>query len=67
MNILEGQSISKFLGGFRASFPLCCCKYKKWSKEEQPVNRRQGHGHPVLSGARGERRRKASDHAEELP
>ncbi|KAK3522185.1 hypothetical protein QTP70_027006, partial [Hemibagrus guttatus] len=50
------QSISKtaaLVGCFRSAVVSI---YQKWSKEGTVVNRRQGHGRPRLTDARGERR-----------
>ena len=51
-----GQSISKTAGLVGCSWYAVVSTYQKWSKEGQPVNRRQGHGRPRLIDARGERR-----------
>lgn len=51
-----GQSISETAGLVGCSRSAVVSTYQKWSKEGQPVNRRQGHGRPRLIDARGERR-----------
>ncbi|KAF3698668.1 Transposable element Tc1 transposase [Channa argus] len=51
-----GQSISQTAGLVGCSRCAVVSTYKKWIKEGQPVNRRQGHGRPRLIDARAERR-----------
>lgn len=51
-----GQSISQTAALVGCSRCAVVSTYKKWSKEGQPVNRRQGHGRPRLIDALAERR-----------
>uniref|UniRef100_A0A3Q1K3H4 Uncharacterized protein n=1 Tax=Anabas testudineus TaxID=64144 RepID=A0A3Q1K3H4_ANATE len=51
-----GQSISQTAGLVGCSRCAVVSTYKKWIKEGQPVNRRQGHGRPRLIDALAERR-----------
>uniref|UniRef100_A0A3Q3JTD4 Transposase Tc1-like domain-containing protein n=1 Tax=Monopterus albus TaxID=43700 RepID=A0A3Q3JTD4_MONAL len=51
-----GQSISETAGLVGCSRSAVVSTYQQWSKEGQPVNRRQGHGRPRLIDARGEGR-----------
>lgn len=51
-----GQSISETAGLVGCSRSAVVSTFQKWSKEGQPVNRRQGHGRPRLIDARAERR-----------
>lgn len=51
-----GQSISQTAGLVGCSRCAVVSTYKKWTKEGQPVNRRQGHGRPRLIDALAERR-----------
>ncbi|MBN3306880.1 MYH16 protein, partial [Amia calva] len=51
-----GQSISKTAALVGCSWSAVVSTYQKWSKEGKAVNRRQGHGRPRLTDARGERR-----------
>ena len=51
-----GHSISRTAGLVGCSRFAVVSTYQKWSKEGQPVNRRQGHGRPRLIDTRGERR-----------
>uniref|UniRef100_A0A3Q3QNU4 exodeoxyribonuclease III n=1 Tax=Monopterus albus TaxID=43700 RepID=A0A3Q3QNU4_MONAL len=51
-----GQSISKTAGLVGCSQAAVVSTYQKWPKEEQPVNRQQGHGHPILTEARGKQK-----------
>ncbi|ROL43997.1 hypothetical protein DPX16_10281 [Anabarilius grahami] len=49
-----GQSISKTVALVGCSQSAVVRIYQKWSKEGIVVNRRQGHGQPRLTDARGE-------------
>lgn len=51
-----GQSISQTAALVGCSRCAVVSTYKKWTKEGQPVNRRQGHGRPRLIDALAERR-----------
>ncbi|KAM8882716.1 uncharacterized protein ACB058_002375 isoform 3-T6 [Synchiropus picturatus] len=51
-----GQSISNTAALVGCSRSVVVSTYQKWSKEGNPVNRRQGHGRPRLSDSRRERR-----------
>lgn len=52
-----GQNISETLLGVPGLWLEKVLRtYRKWSKEGEPVNQRQGHGHPRLIDARGEQR-----------
>ncbi|KAK3512623.1 hypothetical protein QTP70_018636, partial [Hemibagrus guttatus] len=50
------QSISKTAALVGWSWSTVVSTYQKWSEEGTVVNRRQGHGRPRLTDARGERR-----------
>ena len=50
-----GQNISRTAGLVGCSWYAVVSTYQKWSKEGQPVNQRQGHGHPTLIDAHGQR------------
>ena len=49
-----GQSISETASLVGCSRTAVANTYKKWRKEGEPVNRRQGHGRPRLIDERGE-------------
>ncbi|CAN9501504.1 unnamed protein product [Ophioblennius macclurei] len=51
-----GQSISQTAALVGCSRCAVVNVYQKWSREGEPVNRRQGHGRPKLIDARGERK-----------
>lgn len=51
-----GESISKTAALVGCSRSAVVLTYQKWSKEGQPVNRRQGHGRPRLIDADGEQK-----------
>jgi len=51
-----GQSISKTAALVGCSRSAVVSIYQTWSKDGTVVNRRQGHGRPRLTDARGERR-----------